>query len=403
MKFVILSKNEYFGFEEIIDNTKRNHRVVCCSQYGEVSIVTKKEFMRRFWGDPKTKQNLIRIITRNNEIKQSRINEMLAIESSMGILRKPTDFDEFRIEDEEPFKSKMFDSINSGISFNNINTSVNFNSTERKSTSSQKPQLSDSKNNNLKHFLYKKKFNVSSHINKNFFLNKLKTSLTFHEHEPGSMIKLEDSNDISKKLRTEISQIHDTTNLMNFVQSPMNLHRKLKSLDFNLKTMNLNESYITNRRDVMQDLRSSFKPIEIVKLKAFQQLNEKQKEFEIYNKFSMKKKIEDYQSFFVPKIVQRKLNEKVEIKKTLAKLNSKIETTCKKNKFISILTEEKLLEVERRRGENRKHDCLKKENGEHHRVRSLITMNRDLLPLKYNIGKYEKKKVVFNPHRICQN
>jgi len=417
MKFAILSKNEYFGFEELINNTKRNHRVICLSEHGEVSVVNKKEFMRRLWGEPKTQENLIRIISRNNEMKQIRINELVSIETSIGILRKPTVFDNYRIDGEETKRlnnkaymgdSKIFDSTNSVISITN-NDSLNFNSCERRASNFQKILLNEKKSIVLQKILLqerKKRTSVSDIPNKNtFILNKLKPSKTFHDLETGSIIHLlEDSQNISKKHINEISQINET-NLMNYAQNhdfSMNLHRKLQSLE--IRTKNLNESHITSKLDVMQELRSSFKPMEIVKLKAFQQLNQKQNEFENYSKFRRKKRIEDYKNYFIPKIVQRSLNERMEINKTLARLNLKIETPCKKTKFLNLLTEEKLLEIERRRGENRKYDYLKKDNGEHHRVKSLMTMNRDLLPLKYNIEKYEKKKVVFKmPERIHQN
>lgn len=95
LKFAILSKNEYFGFEELLDNKKRNHRVTCISELGEVSIIYKKEFLRRIVSDQKTKNHLIKMSEKHEEMKQARINEFLNLERKYGILKKPSILDQY--------------------------------------------------------------------------------------------------------------------------------------------------------------------------------------------------------------------------------------------------------------------------------------------------------------------
>ena len=427
LKFAILGKNEYFGFEELVSNSRRNNRVVCKSEYGEVSVVNKKEFLRRVWGDPKTQENLQRIINQNNELKQKRINELLSIEQNIGFLRKPTVFDEYQLTSDEGkqgtgisqgylMDSKMFDSTNLAA-MSIADNSLRVPSIEKKNLNLPSVLLNEKKNIVLKKILPiegKKRQSISefSAPETSTLKNKLKTRQTFHEQEPPSILKLleESHSHPSDRIKTEISHMNETlnnSNLLNFAQNheySMNLHRKMKSLEFQAKNMFSETSHITSKIDIIQEIRSSFKPIEIMKLKAFQKLNQKQRGFENYSKFRKKKKMEDYQNFFIPKIVQRSLQEKMQINKTLDRLISRIESCAKKTRFLNLGTEEKLLEIERRRMENKKKDYLKRDSSQHHRVRSLNSMNKDLLPLKYNIEKYERKKKGLRlPERIQQN
>lgn len=424
LKFAILGKNEYFGFEELVSNTRRNHRVVCKSEYGEVSVVNKKEFLRRVWGDPKTQESLQRIINQNNELRQKRVNELLSIQQNIGFLRKPTVFDEYQLPSEGKqghspsqgylMDSKMFDSTSSAITIND--NSLRVPSIEKKSLNLPYVLLNEKKNVALKKMLLnerKKRPSITefSVHETSSLRNKLKTRQTFHEQENPSILKLleESHSNPVDRIKTETSHANETlnnSNLLNYAQSheySMNLHRKMKSLEFQAKNMPNETSHITSKIDIIQEIRSSFKPIEILKLKAFQQLNQKQRGFENYSKFRKKRKIEDYQNFYIPKIVQRSLQEKMQINKTLDRLTSRIETVAKKTRFLNLVTEERLLEVERRRMENKKIDYLKRDSNQHQRMRSLNSMNKDLLPLKYNIEKYERKKKGFRlPERIQQ-
>ena len=393
LKFVILSSNEYFGFEELIYNTKRNHRVKCISEFAEVSIINKKEFIRRFWGDPKTQENFIKIMARNHELRQSRLHDYVNIEQSVGILRKPSLLEDYFMDSE--------------------------------GSSQQKPESSlHEERLNPSHSLYFSNNLNNQSLQKSMNESKLKQSITIHENNE-SLVKLLEQNTpqnvasqqihmiyVPREQRTssskigilsEPNEINNALNLVDFARKhdeTMNLHRKLKSLEIRAKTLN-DSNHITSKIDFMKELRCSFKPPEIVKLQAFKLLDEKQKEFENYSQFRGKKKIEEDQKFFIPKIVQRKIIEKVEINKTLAKLNSKLEKISKRKNLnksgsSTLFYEEKMKELEKRREDKNENNMFvsktnDEKNKHHYKVNSLMFMNKEFLPLKYNIDKYRKK------------
>ena len=181
----------------------------------------------------------------------------------------------------------------------------------------------------------------------------------------------------------------DSINLVDFARNHedmMNLHKKLRNLE-----LQNHSSHITSKIDMVKELRSSFKPPEVIKLKALRELDEKMKNYENYDKFKAKKIAKIME---IPKISQRKINEKVEINKILAKLNEKLEKIHKGKSLVfcdnSSYELEKILEIQTKRNENPEKNPMKSKIM-HQKGNSLMNLNKDLLPLKYNVEKYEKK------------
>lgn len=188
--------------------------------------------------------------------------------------------------------------------------------------------------------------------------------------------------------------------------STMNLHHKLKSLEINLKKI-VEISHITSKLDIMKDLRCSFKPQEMVKLKAFQEMDQKQKDFDVYRDFRGKIKIEDDKRFFISKIILREIKEKIQISKKIAIINMKIEKADERRRLNLDKTEnlskkgEKILQnlrETRRTSQKSKSEYSRK----HLKMSSLTLLNKDLLPLKYNTEKYERKTIKLPVLKLLQ-
>lgn len=325
IKFLVLGEKQFFGAEELIDsngnyNNKRDHTVICISETAEVSIINKKEFLRKIYNDPISKEFLIQHVNKLKDLRNSRISEYISVQKFHGMLRCPTLREQYSLFSEKPLI---------------LNQSVH--KTQDKSL-----------------------YNLLETSNSNIMLSPLNT-------EP-----CESQSQISQINLSIYSEKHKVT---------MNLHRKLKSLQ--LEKLNSYENeHISSRFDALGELRNAFKPEELVKLKAFRAFDRKQRQMVFSIGLRERKKLDEDNKIPIPKIVQRKIRERMEINKILTNLNAKLEKNRKKFQesegFIKKFVQKK---PEKTETEEKREKPLSS-------LHSLNKFDKRLLPLKYNIDKY---------------
>lgn len=327
IKFLVLGEKEFFGAEELIEgsitnnNNKRDHTVICISETAEVSIIHKKEFLRRIYADPISKELLTQHINKLKDVRNSRISEYISVQKFHGMLRCPTLTEQYSLFSEKP-----------------LIQSQSLHKTQDKSFC-----------------------NLLETSNSNIMLSPLNT-------EP-----CESQSQISQINLSIYSEQHKVT---------MNLHRKLKSLQ--LEKLNSDENeHISSRFDALSELRNSFKPEEIVKLKAFRAFDQKQRQMVLIQGLRERKKLdEENNKLPIPKIVQRKIRERIEINRILTNLNAKLEKNRKKFQesegFIKRFVQKR----------HEKTETEEKRDNQINSLHSLNKLNKNLLPLKYNIDKY---------------
>jgi len=381
-KSLIMEKSQPFfkrNASILIENSRKPQKTL--------SSVLKLDFSKVFIN--KASHQIEKTSNSNNNLNfqgfSQKKHESIMISSLnyMENIRKPSNFDK-PIEGYHPIIGRTISVFERNLQFSNsYNTRENLNNLEKVDEA-----ILDVSNKNLE--ISHKNLEISNKSNdisnKNMDICNKKIDFSNKNMDPYQNIdKIEEICEnatgiylpkVSRKLFTNRASSFQNLSKTKLFHDSFSFSELLPSIN---NTQNANKSHISSKSNILDEIKASFKPREVMKLKAYRKFEELKENFNYFHEFKGKKKLEILGKFEVPnklKIMIRDLHNK--------NLNN-IKTF---NKYIdtSVNFNSQSKEKDRKKGENEgKNQTKSRIFGEHIKANKTESEveKRKKLPLKY--------------------
>lgn len=379
----------YFGEEEMIDNCMRKSRVTCYSRIGELCQIEKKEFIRRFLEDDKTKEFLLTQKNIKMNWQKEKIKNFTLIQKGYLNINEKT---LSPIQQNNISNSSMI-----GESIQTKNSEIVKDSILMDDSIKQSNILTNKKKQNYFKFTRKTRNSSSmmlelSEIRRELNQTNPIQNLTEINKSDSILVsdysKFVEENIISRKIKKiDLKPIK-----INIEEDSQFENLKHGYLEYKNKN-NIKAESFSSKDNILNNIKNSIIPSEFTKLKAFKKFEELKENYNYYEDVKGKKKLEDIQKFIIPKKLiiireelKKKYNEKTNTNRVKSLELQKIKTPKKKTYFNPIINKE-------RKSNNESESNWKKYINYMEKNKSVIYDQNYLLPLKYSAEKIKLNKI----------
>ena len=392
-KLSLLGVGSFFGEEELIDETPRLSSVYCHSQAGELVMISRREFHRRLFSDDNTRDFLLQHNKIKIHWKETRLNEVKFLQKNKTNLNLSN-------KNEPPILETSFSMNKSFNDSFNKQKKILTTSSMQLSPSKKLNKIFDKSNDTIKKRTSEKKehYKNSNSLQKSKDLGKFSSTFfgTSLESIEQSASVFQSKILIKQNSLKDIKLTNKTANdELPFAEEKM---RKTKYSS----SRNMFKTHISSKTSLVERIKDSFKPQELLKLKAYKKFEEIKDNLNYFQDVKGKKRFEDFSHFEIPNKIKIKLREMQNKMKEPTKSynNVQIDDSLftqkkkkKKQKKIEIGKCEEIHKVEQ----------SGKKIKENKKKYTKCMMNFKLLPLKYMANEIQNTQNTFYFPRIQGN